>query len=74
MSSVRQLKKILDLKHFDVEPETLDRLQVELGFVTQKWRLRKIESDIQKTGNLHVMMEQIRQMKKKNKDLLRLIY
>lgn len=65
MSSVRQLKKILDLKHFDVEPETLDRLQVELGFVTQKWRLRKIESDIQKTGNLHVMMEQIRQMKRK---------
>ncbi len=69
MSSVRQLKKILDLKHFDVEPETLDRLQVELGFVTQKWRLRKIESDIQKTGNLHVMMEQIRQMKRKQGSL-----
>lgn len=69
MSSVRQLKKILDLKSFDVEPETLDRLQVELGFVTQKWRLRKIESDIQKTGNLHVMMEQIRQMKRKQGSL-----
>nr|QGT49657.1 hypothetical protein Melaina855_0440 [uncultured Candidatus Melainabacteria bacterium] len=69
MSSIRQLKKILDLKNFDVEPETLDRLQVELGFVTQKWRLRKIETDIQKTGNLHVMMEQIRQMKKKQGSL-----
>ena len=33
--------------------------------MTQKWKLRKIESDIQKTGNLHVMMEQIRQMKRK---------
>lgn len=65
MSALRQLKKILDIKHFDVEPETLDRLKVELDYVTQKWRLRKIESDIQKTGNLHVMMEQIRQMKRK---------
>lgn len=65
MASLRQLKKILDLKHFDVEPENIDRLKVELGFVTQKWQLRKIENDIQKTGNLHVMMEQIRQMKRK---------
>lgn len=69
MSALRQLKKILELKHFDVEPENLNRLKVELDFVTQKWQLRKIESDIQKTGNLHVMMEQIRQMKKKQKTL-----
>lgn len=65
MSSVRQLKKVLELRDFDVEPENLDRLKVELDFVTLKWRLRKIESDIQKIGNLHVMMEQIRQMKRK---------
>ena len=65
MSSLRQLKKILEIKNIDVEPETLDRLRVELDFVTQKWQLRKIETDIQKIGNLHVMMEQIRQMKKK---------
>jgi len=69
MSAARQLKKILDLHHFDVEPETLDRLKVELDFVTQKWKLRKIEADIQKTGNLHVMTEQIRQLKKKQKTL-----
>ena len=65
MSSLRQFKKILDIRDFDVEPENIDRLKVELDFITQKWRLRKIESDIQKTGNLHVMMEQIRQMKRK---------
>ena len=65
MSSLRQLKKILNIKDFEVEPENLDRLRVELDFITQKWKLRKIESDIQKTGNLHVMMEQIRQMKRK---------
>ncbi len=69
MSSLRQLKKILDIKDFEVEPENLDRLKVELDFVTQKWKLRKIESDIQKTGNLHVMLEQIRQMKRKQKKL-----
>lgn len=69
MSSLRQLKKILAIKDFEVEPENLDRLRVELDFITQKWKLRKIESDIQKTGNLHVMMEQIRQMKRKQKTL-----
>ena len=69
MSSLRQLKKILDIKNFEIEPENLDRLKVELDFVTLKWKLRKIESDIQKTGNLHVMMEQIRQMKRKQKTL-----
>lgn len=69
MSSLRQLKKILDIKDFEVEPENLDRLKVELDFITQKWKLRKIESDIQKIGNLHVMMEQIRQMKRKQNKL-----
>lgn len=69
MSSLRQLKKILDLKDFEVESENLDRLKVELGFITQKWQLRKIEADIQKIGNLHVMMEQIRQLKRKQKSL-----
>ena len=69
MSSLRQLKKILNLKDFEVESETLDRLRVELDFITQKWQLRKIEADIQKTGNLHVMMEQIRQLKRKQKTL-----
>ena len=69
MSNLGQLKRILDIKNFEVEPENLDRLRVELNFTTEKWKLRKIETDIQKTGNLHVMMEQIRQLKKKQKTL-----
>ena len=69
MSNVRQLKRILNIHSFEVEPETLDRLKIELDYVTQKWRLRKIETDIQKIGNLHVMMEQIRQLKKKQSNL-----
>ncbi len=69
MSALRQLKKILDLKHFDSDSENLSRLKTELDFITQKWMLRKIETDIQKLGNLHIMMEQIRQLKKKQKTL-----
>ena len=69
MQKLNQLKKILNLKHFDVDSESLGRLKVELDFVTKKWQLRKIEADIQKIGNLHVMSEQIRQLKRKQKSL-----
>lgn len=67
--SVNQLKKILKLKNFDVDYENLGTLKSELEVANLIWRLRKIESDIQKTGNLHVLSEQIRQMKKKQKPL-----
>lgn len=68
-TSLRQLKKILKLKEFDVEYETLARLKAELDVANMNYKLRKIEADIQKTGNLHVLMEQIRQMKRKQKNL-----
>ena len=68
-TSLRQLKKILKLKEFDVEYETLARLKAELDVADMNYKLRKIEADIQKTGNLHVLMEQIRQMKRKQKNL-----
>ncbi len=68
-ASLRQLKKILQLKDFDVTYENLARLRQELEVSSRNWKLRKIEADIQKTGNLHVMMEQIRQMKRKQKTL-----
>ena len=64
-TSHNQLKKILKLKDFDVNFENLNRLQTELEFAEMNYRLQKIESDIQKTGNLHILTEQIRQMKKK---------
>lgn len=68
-ASLRQLKKILKLKEFDVTYENLARLGAELEVSEMNYRLRKIEADIQKTGNLHVLMEQIRQMKRKQKNL-----
>ncbi len=67
--SINTLKKILKLKDFEVTYENLGRLKSELQVAAMIWNLRKIEADIQKTGNLHVLSEQIRQMKKKQKPL-----
>lgn len=68
-TSLCQLKKILKLKEFEVDLENLGRLKQELEFANLEWSLRKIESDIQKTGNLHILSEQIRTMKRKQKTL-----
>ena len=68
-TSLGQLKKILNLKEFDVTYENLGRLKQELDFANMEWSLRKIEADIQKTGNLHMLSEQIRTMKRKQKTL-----
>lgn len=68
-TSLGQLKKILNLKDFDVNYETIGKLKQELEFANMEWSLRKIEADIQKTGNLHMLAEQIRTMKRKQKTL-----
>lgn len=68
-TSLGQLKKILNLKEFDVNYESIGRLKQELEFANMEWALRKIEADIQKTGNLHMLSEQIRTMKRKQKTL-----
>ena len=68
-ASLNQLKKILKLKDFDVNYENLGKLKQELEFANLEWSLRKIEADIQKIGNLHMLSEQIRTMKRKQKTL-----
>lgn len=67
--AVNSLKKILKLKSFDVTFESLTRLKQELEVAGMIYNLRKIEAEIQKTGNLHVLTEQIKQLKKKQKPL-----
>lgn len=67
--AVNSLKKILKLKTFDVTLENLTRLKQELEVAGMIYNLRKIEAEIQKTGNLHVLTEQIKQLKKKQKPL-----
>ena len=68
-SSINNLKKILKLKNFEVNNENISTLQYELGFAKLIYEARKIESEIQKIGNIHVLMEQIRNMRKKQKRL-----
>lgn len=68
-SSLGNIKKILGVKNFDVSNETLSALQIELEFAKLIYTARKIESEIQKIGNVHVLSEQIRSLKKKQKRL-----
>ena len=67
--AINTLKKLLKLKSFDVTFENLTRLKQELEVAGMIYNLRKIEAEIQKTGNLHVLCEQIKQLKKKQKPL-----
>ena len=68
-SSLNNLKKILNIKSFDVNNENLSILQTELEFAKLIYEARKIETEIQKTGNIHVLSEQIRTLKRKQKRL-----
>ena len=69
MSAIGNLKKILRVNNFDVNNENLARLKNELEFAKLICRARMIETEIQNTGNIHVLSEQIRNMKKKQKRL-----
>lgn len=64
-----KLKKILKLVDFDPNYENLARLQVELDLAKLACEMRLIEAKIQKLGNLHVMSEQIRMLKRKQRNL-----
>lgn len=68
-SSLSALKKILGVKNFVVNNENLSVLQIELEFAKLIYEARKIETEIQKTGNIHVLSEQIRTLKRKQKKL-----
>lgn len=68
-TSLGQLKKTLQIKEFDVNYENLGRLKEELSFANLNYNMRNTEAEIQKTGNLHVLSEQIRTMKRKQKTL-----
>lgn len=68
-SSKNKLKKILKLKDFSESYETIGRLKEELEISKLACEMRLIESNIQKLGNLHVMAEQIRMLKRKQRNL-----
>ena len=68
-SSVAKLKKILKLSNFEVNNENLIVLGTELEYAKLICNARMIETEIQTTGNIHVISEQLRTMRKKQKKL-----
>ncbi len=64
-----QIKKLLNLKDIKFDDEFFEELNLEYDFAKKDFNLHKIESQIQKTGNIHLMIEQIKNMKKKQKTL-----
>lgn len=64
-----KLKKILKLVDFVEDYENLGRLKIELDLSKLLCEMRLIEAKIQKLGNLHVMSEQIRMLKRKQRNL-----
>ena len=64
-TAINNIKKIIGIKDFTVNNENLSILQTELEFIKLIYEARKIEAEIQKTGNIHVISEQIRTLKKK---------
>lgn len=68
-SSKNKLKKLLKLNGFSENYENIGRLKLELEWAKLACEMRIVESNIQKLGNLHVMSEQIRMLKRKQRNL-----
>lgn len=64
-----KLKKTLKLKNFEVNTENLHRLNEELGLEGLLYELRKVEDEIQKTGNLHQLTALVKKKKSEQKNL-----
>ena len=60
-----ELKKLLGLKDLKVDEDILDVLKSEMDFAKLDLNLKEIETKIQRTGNIHLMIEQIKKMKSK---------
>ncbi len=68
-ASSGKLKKILHLPDFTVNNENLMMLKTELEFAKLVCQARMIETNIQTVGNIHVISEQLRTLRKKQKKL-----
>lgn len=68
-SSKKKLKKILKLNEFSESYESIGRLKEELEVSKLACEMRLMEANIQKLGNLHAMSEQIRMLKRKQRNL-----
>ena len=64
-----QLKKIIQNKNFKPDIENLERLKIELITARLSAKARYIEMQIIKTGNIHILSEEIKLLKRKQKTL-----
>jgi len=64
--AVRTLKKTLKIEDFEVTDTNLLKLRSELELSSLICKARMIESEIQNTGNLHILTEQIRNLRRKH--------
>lgn len=67
--SAMKLKKILNISSLPAEPESIMRLSLELQAAEMECEARMVETRIHKIGNIHQVLGQIKQLKKKQKGL-----
>lgn len=67
--SAMKLKKILNINSLPAEPESIMRLSLELQAAEMDCEARMVETRIHKIGNIHQILNQIRQLKKKQRGL-----
>lgn len=67
--SAMKLKKILNINSLPAEPESIMRLSLELQAEEMECNSRITETRIHKIGNIHQILSQIKQLKKKQRTL-----
>ncbi len=60
-----QLKKLFGIHEFKIDKDTIEQLKTEYDYAKLETEEKTTELEIQKSGNIHQMIEQIRLMKKK---------
>ncbi len=69
-TSINKLKKILQLDDFELNQGNVLKLNEELELADIICRAKDIEEEIREMGNIHVISEKIRTLKKKQKKLV----
>ena len=69
-TAVNKIKKLAKVDDFFVSKDNLERLREELELAELVCNAQNVEKDIQDTGNLHVIIQQMRTLKKKQRKLV----
>lgn len=69
-TAVNKIKKLAKIDDFFVSKDNLERLREELELAELVCNAKNVEKDIQDTGNLHVIIQQMRTLKKKQRKLV----